>query len=109
MSLARVVWCFVPLAISFCLVLLLEERINQWFAPFSGASPSAAAPSPGAPNAPGKRKNSNRDHFKVLLDPGHGGRGEGRSSVTGDNWDPAVGEFLGGYLNGGARTVNKIT
>lgn len=108
MSLARVVWCFVPLALSFGLVILLEDKINQWFAPFSGASPASTA-SPAEPG-PGKRRpRSNRDTFKVLLDPGHGGRGEPRGPTTGDNWDPAVGEFLTGYLNGGSRTVNRIT
>ena len=110
MSLARVLWCFVPLAISFCLIVFVEDKINRWFAPFSGASPAVILASAQSSAAPGKhRPHSNRDHFKVLLDPGHGGRGEPRGTVHGDNWDPALGEFLTGYLNGGSRTVNRIT
>lgn len=111
MSLARVIWCFVPLALSFLFVVFLEEKINRWFAPFSGASPAAVRASPGAgPSpAPKKARRSERTRFKVALDPGHGGRGEPRRPTMGDNWDSAAGEFLGSYLNGGSRTVNKIT
>ena len=112
MSLARVVWCFVPLALSFCLVIFLEDKINRWFAPFTQASPvTSASPDAAASPGPGgkKRPKSNKDHFKVLLDPGHGGRGEHKGTTTGDDWDPALDEFLTGYLNGGSRVVNKIT
>ena len=109
MSLARVIACFVPLALSFCLVLFLEDKISRWFAPFTAPSPVASASAEAPGPATKKRKASNRDHFRVLLDPGHGGRGEHKGPVSGDDWDPAVGEFLTGYLNGGSRIVNKIT
>src|SRR5208337_1201059 len=97
------------LALSFALIYYLEDRLNSWFSQFTGAESHA---SPGASGAPGTTASEKaglikphrpiRLRYKVVIDPGHGGRAERRSATTGDSWDPASGEFLAPYMGGGS-------
>jgi N-acetylmuramoyl-L-alanine amidase len=115
MSVARVVWCFLPLTFAFLVIVYLEEKINRWFAPFSGygATRTQASGGRAVAGAPGPaaaaRQRRDRARYRIVLDPGHGGRGERRSATGGDGWDPVTGEFLISYMNGGSRLAHGIT
>ncbi|MBI4861572.1 MAG: hypothetical protein HY815_15115 [Candidatus Riflebacteria bacterium] len=97
----RVVWCFVPLALSFILIMTLEDKMNGWFAPFAVPTPKPAGTARGpsaatAAQSPVQdvRTPWTRTTYRVLIDPGHGGRAERRSATTGDNWDQGLLEFM---------------
>jgi N-acetylmuramoyl-L-alanine amidase len=81
-----------------CALLLAAVCCSTVLSSTASAPP---APRPAQPGQPAPRE------FRLVLDPGHGGRGEQPGLATGDAWDASLGRFVRVLNFGGAQRLAR--